>query len=44
MKIMMIAFAATALISVLAWVTLDYVDLAGFSAAEQGSGPSVRLD
>lgn len=41
MKTMFTAFAAIAIISVGSWFALGY---AGFSAAEQGSGSSVRLD
>ncbi|WP_272874387.1 hypothetical protein [Pseudaestuariivita rosea] len=41
MKTMLIAFAATAVISVGAWYALDLI---GFSAAEQGTGAAVRLD
>lgn len=41
MKAMMTAFAAMALISVGAWYVLGQ---AGFSAAEQGTSSSVRLD
>lgn len=41
MKAMMAAFAATALITVVAWYGLGE---AGFSASEVGSGDAVRLD
>ncbi len=42
MKTMLAAFAATALIAVLADLGLDRY--AGFSAEERQSAPSVRLD
>ncbi len=41
MKAMWTAFAAIALIAVVAWFGLEQ---AGFSAAEQASGAAVRLD
>lgn len=41
MKAMWTAFAAIAVISVVAWVGLDF---AGFSAAERTTGAAVRLD
>lgn len=41
MKAMWIAFAAIAVIAVIAWYGLGQT---GFSAAERGSGPAVRLD
>lgn len=41
MKPMILAFAAMAVMSVVAFFALDQ---AGFSAQEQGSGPAVRLD
>ena len=41
MKPMLWAFAATIVIAVVAGYGLDLI---GFSAAEQGSGPAVRLD
>ncbi|MDJ0827366.1 MAG: hypothetical protein QNJ16_17885 [Rhodobacter sp.] len=41
MRAMYLAFAAMAVITVAAWYGLNQ---AGFSSAEQGSGPAVRLD
>ena len=41
MRVMFLAFAATALIAVVAWYGLHQL---GFSAAEQGAGNAVRLD
>lgn len=41
MRAMWTAFAAMIVISVAAWLTLDQL---GFSAAQEGSSPAVRLD
>lgn len=41
MKVMLFAFAATALIAVGAWYVLGQ---AGFSSSDQQSGSAVRLD
>ncbi|MEO9779169.1 MAG: hypothetical protein ABJH07_14435 [Sedimentitalea sp.] len=41
MKAMLSAFVAIALIAILAWYGLER---GGFSAAQSGSGPDVRLD
>ena len=41
MNVMMTAFAATAVISVVAWYGLGEL---GFSAGEQNAGDAVRLD
>jgi hypothetical protein len=41
MRVMLLAFLATGLIAIGAWYGLNH---AGFSSADMGSSPNVRLD